>query len=228
LTAVGTQGSNRVFFSQPVVVSVESNSSIAELIVAPTQITFGFAGQQIPLTVTGKFADGTSGDVTHSPLLSYSSGDVTVALVASDGIVTPVGPGATGSTQITITYRGQSRNLKVSVPNTIRGDLNDDKKLNQDDLNIILAALNTPATKPVDARDLNGDGIINILDANILVTLCTQSSCVIPCQFDERCGHHCRPEEQDNDSEDAASDALFPNHRRRECHDRDGRNDHKP
>jgi hypothetical protein len=49
--------------------------------------------------------------------------------------------------------------------------------VDQNDLNIITLALNTPATKPFDARDLNGDGVINALDARILVTLCTRAGC---------------------------------------------------
>jgi hypothetical protein len=65
----------------------------------------------------------------------------------------------------------------VSVPNNISGDLNGDGKADIDDLNILNSYLNTPASGPNDARDLNHDGVINALDARILTTLCTYARC---------------------------------------------------
>ena len=67
--------------------------------------------------------------------------------------------------------------VAVSVPTSTRGDLNGDGRVDQSDLNILMAALNTAATGPNDARDLNHDGVINALDARILVTLCTKPGC---------------------------------------------------
>jgi len=49
--------------------------------------------------------------------------------------------------------------------------------VDRDDLNIILAARNTPASGPDDPRDLDGDGMITALDARKLVTLCTRPRC---------------------------------------------------
>lgn len=57
------------------------------------------------------------------------------------------------------------------------GDLNGDGVVDQTDLDILLAAKNTPATGPGDPRDLNGDGKIDALDARKLVTLCTRPGC---------------------------------------------------
>jgi VCBS repeat-containing protein len=60
------------------------------------------------------------------------------------------------------------------------GDLNGDTVVDMDDLNIILAARNTPADGPDDPRDLNGNGMITALDARKLVLLCTCPRCVCP------------------------------------------------
>ena len=54
--------------------------------------------------------------------------------------------------------------VPVSVPSTIRGDLDGNGTVDQDDLNVILDAIGQPAVKPVDARDLNNDGIIDVVD----------------------------------------------------------------
>ena len=59
------------------------------------------------------------------------------------------------------------------------GDLDGDGDVNQNDLNIILAALNTPATGPGDPRDLDGDGMITALDARKLIALCTRPRCAL-------------------------------------------------
>ncbi|MCI0527676.1 MAG: hypothetical protein L0Y56_09560 [Nitrospira sp.] len=56
-------------------------------------------------------------------------------------------------------------------------DLDGDEDIDQGDLNILLAARNTPASGPDDPRDLNRDGVTNALDARILVTMCTRPRC---------------------------------------------------
>lgn len=77
---------------------------------------------------------------------------------------------------------GQSTSSPDSVTVTVLaavptlGDIDLDGDVDRDDLNLILAARNTPAG-PNDPRDLNRDGIINALDARQLVTLCTRPRC---------------------------------------------------
>jgi beta-lactam-binding protein with PASTA domain len=61
----------------------------------------------------------------------------------------------------------------------LRGDINLDGQVDKRDLALITAVLNTPASGPNDPRDLNHDGVINVLDARILVTLCTYAACAI-------------------------------------------------
>ena len=53
------------------------------------------------------------------------------------------------------------------------GELDGDGEIDRDDLDVILAARNAAAWGPEDPRDLDGDGMITVLDARILVTLFT-------------------------------------------------------
>ena len=62
---------------------------------------------------------------------------------------------------------------------SVKGDLDSDCDVDRLDLNILLAARNTPAAGEDDPRDLDGDGRITVLDARKLVLLCTQPRCAI-------------------------------------------------
>src|SRR3984885_10662858 len=158
--------------SDPILIDVEPNGTISSLHVEPTTIQFGFVGEQMPVRVIGMI--GALMDITESSKVSYSSQDAGVAAVSTTGIITATGG---GNTTIFVSASGIQASVPVSVPPALRGDLNGDGKVDQDDLNVILPALNTPATKPADARDLNRDGSINALDSRILVTLCSRPDC---------------------------------------------------
>ena len=53
------------------------------------------------------------------------------------------------------------------------GDLDMDGEVDVEDLEILLLGRNEPADGPGDPRDLDGDGVITVADARILVTLFT-------------------------------------------------------
>jgi hypothetical protein len=57
------------------------------------------------------------------------------------------------------------------------GDIDHDCDVDRDDLNIILATTDTSAIGPDDPRDIDGDGMITLLDANELILLCTNPMC---------------------------------------------------
>lgn len=177
ITAFGVTSPGAGVFSASITVDIEPSSPIKSLSVSPQKIYFNYAGQRIPLSVTGNFVDGSSLDITRSSRIIYRSEDPTVATVDKAGLVTATDAGLTGSTAVIVTYGGHSVGVPVSVPAAIRGDLNGDGVVDRDDLNIILTWRNRRATSPNDARDLNHDGVINALDARILVTLCTRRGC---------------------------------------------------
>lgn len=75
-------------------------------------------------------------------------------------------------------WDGGSHRVRVITGVAIgRGDVNDDFQVDKNDLALVTSVLNTPASGPNDPRDLNHDGVINALDARILVTLCTYAGC---------------------------------------------------
>ena len=57
------------------------------------------------------------------------------------------------------------------------GDVNRDGDVGKDDLLLVIAARNKPATGPNDPRDLNGDGKVDALDVRLLVLRCTMPGC---------------------------------------------------
>lgn len=63
----------------------------------------------------------------------------------------------------------------ITVPKL--GDVDGDGDVDNNDLNQILAARNKPANGPNDLRDLDGNMVIDALDARRLTTLCTRPRC---------------------------------------------------
>ncbi len=57
------------------------------------------------------------------------------------------------------------------------GDVDGDGDIDRDDILELMAARNTPADGPDDPRDLDGDGMITVLDARKCVLLCTRPRC---------------------------------------------------
>lgn len=178
LTAVGVVGPEQGDFSPPVTLQVETPATITSLSVSPSEVAFEYAGEQIPLTLTGRTDTGGLIDLSRSSQTSFQSADSTVAAVAGE-FLTAVGEGAT---TVTVRYKNLSVAVQVTVPKAIPGDLDADGEVDQDDLNLLLdfVRLGVFPTGPFDARDLNHDGVIDQLDVAQLQGLCTQPPCIIP------------------------------------------------
>ncbi len=58
-------------------------------------------------------------------------------------------------------------------------DIDVDGDIDLNDISLIMAARNTPATGPTDPRDADGDGQITVLDATKCKLQCTLASCAI-------------------------------------------------
>jgi hypothetical protein len=59
-------------------------------------------------------------------------------------------------------------------------DYNHDGVIDQNDVSLLIAQLNTTVPPGNPNMDLNQDGVINILDARLLVTQCTNPGCTVP------------------------------------------------
>ena len=94
LTAIGTNAAGAVN-SLPVAVDVERQYAPVGIAAGPTSLYLKSVGDQFPLQVIGTFSDGSTLDVTHSTLMTYTSNNTQVASVNSSGMVTAVGPGQT-------------------------------------------------------------------------------------------------------------------------------------
>jgi hypothetical protein len=116
VTAFGMTGPETGQFSPSITIDIETEAVLTALRVSPTMILFEAPEDQLPLTVTGFFADGSALDITHSSLTTYSSNDPTIASVDSTGLVTAVGPATTGATDIIVQYGSQSVTIPVSMP----------------------------------------------------------------------------------------------------------------
>jgi hypothetical protein len=174
ITAFGAVTAGNGMKSSPVTLRVENPNPVVSLKTDLTELNFRFVGEQMPILVKGSFSDGTSVDLSNSQGITYASNNAGVVAVNSVGLVTATGA---GNADIIIRYGGQSVDVAISVPRAARGDLDGDGDVDQDDLNILLEGLNGPATKPVDARDLNKDGKIDALDSRLLVNACSRSRC---------------------------------------------------
>jgi hypothetical protein len=147
ITAAGPNSAKALVLSASISVVVERGDPPTTLSVHPAMVIFRYAGETLPFSVFATFADGSMADVTQSTHLSATTEDSAFATV-KNGIISAV---SSGQTNIDLLY------------GSVTAKITD--------------ALNTPASGPSDARDLNHDGVINALDARIAVTLCTHPGC---------------------------------------------------
>jgi Dockerin type I domain len=176
LTAIGIDTNGIPHFSAPINIDIEQDSLTgAVLTVVPSNnIDFKYQGDQAYVGFSLYTNDGVMRDVTSSSNLIISPQDNNIVSVRNNGLLIAVSP---GKTAVKVNYKNYSLTINVSVPNAIPGDLNNDGIVDQRDLGVLQLYLNTTATIPQDARDLNHDGKINALDARILTTLCTYPRC---------------------------------------------------
>lgn len=176
VTAVGALTSGGDVRSSSVSLVVPMTAIFSSLQVVPQPLVLPYPGAQDLVEVRG--LNGTGQSTIDAGYLAFSSANSKIATVSRSGMVTAQ---ASGVTSISVNYGSGnslvSATLNVQVLGTVKGDLNGDGKVDTDDLNILDSALNTPANGPNDARDLNHDGVINALDARILVTLCAKPGC---------------------------------------------------
>ena len=173
VTAMLITGPENAIFSPPVTISVVPASSLLKLATNFASMPFSFIGETARIRVNGIFQAGSSADVTDLPATKFSSQDTAVAKVDSSGQVVATG---SGETKVTVQNGSLSVTVAVSVPATVRGDLNGDGKVDQDDFNLLIGAVGQVAAA-FDARDLNGDGQIDDKDVGVLRSTC-QSTCL--------------------------------------------------
>jgi hypothetical protein len=171
--AIGLDAAGELQFSEPIALNLVP-AELPERITTPvSHLTLQFAGDAAQLRVTGHFWGGGKADLTQAPSTSFSSSDTSVVRVAEAGRVIAVGPGAAN---IRIQSGAAVTTVHVTVPATVRGDLNGDGRVDQDDVNLLSDAIGTRVSG-VDARDLNGDGKIDAADLALLRAICSRAGC---------------------------------------------------
>jgi Dockerin type I domain/Bacterial Ig domain len=170
LTALGVMGPGKGVYSAPISIIVDEGDQISAIQADPRGLRFRFPGEMLGLRVIGTRSNGSLAFLTNSSKIAYSSANPEIASIDSEGHA--IGRSA-GKTTIIISYFNQTVRVSASIPKLIPGDLNGDGVVDKWDLAILQRYLNTRATCPTDARDLNHDGKIDALDARILVTLFT-------------------------------------------------------
>jgi hypothetical protein len=171
--AIGLDAAGQLQFSEPIALNLVPAEPPERITTPVSHLTLQFAGDAAQLRVTGHFAGGGKADFTEAPSTSFSSSDAAVVRVAEGGRVIAVGPGVA---DIRIQSGAAVATVQVTVPASVRGDLNGDGRVDQDDANLLSDAMGT-TVRGVDARDLNGDGKIDAADLALLRAICSRAGC---------------------------------------------------
>jgi len=111
IAASGTRADGENDDSEYVDIDVERPDAPVSITVEPDKVTFYTTGQKSAVRVVGKYADGSTVDLTKSEQTTYVSTDPNIAKVSKDGFITALAP---GSTEIVI---NQDIIVKVIVGN---------------------------------------------------------------------------------------------------------------
>jgi len=154
---------------------VQNSSSLTKIQSSPMKLSLLQPGEMEKIVTSAVYSDGRVIDISANSDVQYSISNSKVISVQNNGTVVALLP---GTSTVTVQYDGFQQTIPVAVGIfELKGDLNGDGAVDQNDLNIITSALNTPSTGPGDPRDLNNDGRIDALDSRILVTLCSRARC---------------------------------------------------
>ena len=169
LFALGLVANETAVFSPTITVDIEPVTPPTTINFQQSLVAFGYVGQEQKVDVNGAFGDGSNLDISKSTQITFSSADPTKVSVDSTGLMTSLAP---GSTTITVTYGSLTDTLQTVGPSGVKGDLDGDDIVTVQDLLLLESMVGSAPTGPNDARDLNGDGKIDNLDVQALLTLC--------------------------------------------------------
>jgi hypothetical protein len=169
LFAVGLIGNETVVFSPPITVDIEPSTPPTNISFQQPLVAFGYVGQQESVGVTAAFSNGSTLDISNSTQLTFVSANPGVVSVGAIGLMTSVLP---GNTSIKVTFGKLTATLETVGPSGVKGDLDGDGIVTVQDLLLLEAMVGSTPTGANDARDLNGDGKIDNLDVQALLTLC--------------------------------------------------------
>lgn len=117
MTAIGTTTSGQSAHSSTVFVDVERPDLPNSMAALLSSFSFQSLGEQVPVTLTATFSDGSVLDVTESSYVTYVSSNTAVATVNRHGMVTAAGA---GSTTVTATYTLSGQQVQTTVPVKVR------------------------------------------------------------------------------------------------------------
>ncbi len=156
-----------------ITVLIEQRETIRAIAVQPERMDFLHIGAGGSINVFAMFDNTPPRTIT--PLARLVSNNTSVVAVGDDGHIQAAGLGVAS---IVVSYGEFTEVIPVTVGRSeIQADLDGDLDIDGEDLALLLLGVGTQSTGAGDPRDLNGDGSINNLDADLLRAKCTRGDC---------------------------------------------------